>query len=97
MHLFHLYISVAAGSAGPAEISGNAAGCTVTPTATDWANRAPQITWGDYNSEKSFPKQMFETIENVSAMNNGILFNIKSTFKHLVTTQEGGWSLFKCK
>ena len=64
---------------------------------TDWANRAPQITWGDYNYEKSFPKQMFETIENVSAMNNGILFNIKSTFKHLVTTQEGGWSLFKCK
>ena len=51
----------------------------------------------EYNSEKSFPKQMFETIENVSDMKNGILFNIKFTFKHLVNTQEGGWSLFRCK
>ena len=39
MHLFHLYLSGAAGSAGPAEISGNAAGCTVAPT--DAAGRSP--------------------------------------------------------
>ena len=63
MHLFHLYLSVTAGSAGPAEISGNAAGCTVAPAGSVVKG---MLTWVGLNCYSGFIKNHFSALFIIS-------------------------------